>query len=96
MTHKIDVVITQIDKTATSNESEGLATYSWNDYAFGQHSNWVNVFKAGVGNMDIYENVNGHRSANPVFSKRIPLTPVRVSRLFVYLLYILASFGRAL
>ena len=85
MEHKVDVVITQVQQQQQQAEEMGhgpaqnplgsTVTHSWSDYAFGDHSNWVNVFSAGVGTMDVYAHVNGARAAEPIYSKRIPLTP---------------------
>eukprot|EP01052_Picozoa_sp_SAG31_P066048 SAG31_NODE_24857_length_473_cov_0.729947_1_plen_67_part_01 len=62
--HRLDVVITQTEYSGTAfdvsnskvaQEMHSNVTYSWKDYAFGDHSDWVNVFKAGEGTIDIYE-----------------------------------------
>ena len=83
--YHVDVVITQDQsqqqrqKQQQEEEEEGdtsgLISYSWNNYAFANYSNWVNVFKSGSGTLTLFENVGGQRGARTLYSKEIPLTP---------------------
>ena len=76
------MVITQ---TAAQQSTEGttndisIATapvsFTWTKYAFAQHSDWVNVFQAGSGTMQLWENLGGQRQPKVLYSKEIPLTP---------------------
>jgi hypothetical protein len=72
--HSVDVVITQ-QQDSSNTASDTPIQHSWSNYAFADHSNWVSVFKSGVGTMDVYENVGGQRGTHPLYSKQIPLTP---------------------
>jgi hypothetical protein len=75
----VDVIITQtaaqqMTPMASSNKTSGVS-FTWTNYEFGQHSGWVNVFTAGSGTLQLWENVAGRRLPKVVYSKRIPLTP---------------------
>lgn len=57
-------------------EADPAISHTWNDYKFGEFSDWVNVFKPGKGTITICENVGGARSAQPLYTLHgIPLTP---------------------
>ena len=84
----MDVVITQDqsqqqqqeeEKEEGEEEKEGDTSapisHSWNNYAFANYSNWVNVFKSGSGTLTLFENIGGQRGARILYTKEIPLTP---------------------
>lgn len=79
--HNVDVVITQTasQQTTAGNKTSVVAapavSFTWTNYAFAQHSNWVNVFQAGSGTMQLWENLGGQRQPKLLYSKEIPLTP---------------------
>ena len=64
VSNHVDVQITQ-----------GALSHTWTDYAFGQFSDWVNVFKPGSGDITIWENLAGTRGGVLYQMKGIPLTP---------------------
>ena len=76
----MDIVITQTaaqqqTTTAGNNETSSGVSFTWTNYRFAQHSNWVNVFAAGSGTLQLWENVAGQRQPKVLYSKDIPLTP---------------------
>ena len=69
-------VAANIDVMITQETGKGPAiSYNWTNYAFGQHSNWVNVFEPGVGSITFWENVNGVTGKMLYHLEHIPLTP---------------------
>jgi hypothetical protein len=63
-----------ISESMVKGDNSAALTYTWSNYRFGQHSNWVSVFKVGTGTLTLWENLNGQRGRQ-LFTKQIPLTP---------------------
>jgi hypothetical protein len=86
--HRLDVIITQDQSQRQQQEqqeqqeqrhdgdaSASMISHSWNNYAFANYSNWVNVFKSGSGTLTLFENIGGQRGSRVLLTKEIPLTP---------------------
>lgn len=64
-----------VDVEITQQQGSTPVTHTWNDYAFGSFSDWVNVFKPGTGTITVFENIGGKRGPQLYQLEHIPLTP---------------------
>ena len=50
-------------------------THTWTNFKFADFSDWVNVFKPGIGTITVWENTGGTRGPQLYQLEGIPLTP---------------------
>lgn len=79
VSHHVDITITQDQSQwrqpqQHDGDESAPISHSWNNYAFSNDSNWVNVFKSGSGTLTLFENIGGRRGPR-LLTKEIPLTP---------------------